>query len=87
MNTISGPMLNDLTRLLIRANEDPAVRCVIPTGNGRAFCAGLDLRKERPFRTLSHHVYLQFLPLFKKQDMQESIKAIMEKREPKFESR
>jgi enoyl-CoA hydratase/carnithine racemase len=47
MNTISGPMLNDLTRLLIRANEDPAVRCVILTGNGRAFCAGLDLRKER----------------------------------------
>ena len=47
MNTISGPMLNDLTRLLIRANEDPAVRCVILTGNGRAFCAGLDLRQER----------------------------------------
>src|SRR4029078_7989607 len=47
MNTISGPMLNDLTRLLIRANEDRDVRCVILTGNGRAFCAGLDLRKER----------------------------------------
>lgn len=47
MNTISGPMLNDLTRLLIRANEDRDVRCVILTGSGRAFCAGLDLRKER----------------------------------------
>ena len=47
MNTISGPMLNNLTRLLIRANEDRDVRCVILTGNGRAFCAGLDLRKER----------------------------------------
>jgi enoyl-CoA hydratase/carnithine racemase len=47
MNTISGPMLNDLTRLLVRANEDRDVRCVILTGNGRAFCAGLDLRKER----------------------------------------
>jgi len=47
MNTISGPMLNDLTRLLIIANEDRDVRCVILTGNGRAFCAGLDLRKER----------------------------------------
>ena len=47
MNTISGPMLNDLTRLLLRANEDRDVRCVILTGNGRAFCAGLDLRKER----------------------------------------
>jgi 1,4-dihydroxy-2-naphthoyl-CoA synthase len=47
MNTISGPMLNDLTRLLIEANEDRNVRCVILTGTGRAFCAGLDLRKER----------------------------------------
>ena len=45
MNTISGPMLNDLTRLLIRANEDRDVRCVILTGNGRAFCAGLDLQE------------------------------------------
>ena len=47
MNTISGPMLNDLTQLLIKANEDRDVRCVILTGSGRAFCAGLDLRKER----------------------------------------
>jgi len=46
MNTISGPMLDRLTRLLITANEDPAVRCVILTGTGRAFCAGLDLRAE-----------------------------------------
>lgn len=43
MNTISGPMLNKLTQLLIKANEDPAVRVVILTGTGRAFCAGLDL--------------------------------------------
>ena len=43
MNTISGPMLNLLTALLIKANEDPAVRVVILTATGRAFCAGLDL--------------------------------------------
>ena len=54
MNTISGPMLNDLTRLLVAANEDPAVRCVILTGKGRAFCAGLDLRKERSGEGLSN---------------------------------
>lgn len=48
MNTISGPMLNALTRRLLQANEDPAVRCVILTGSGRAFCAGLDLRQSRP---------------------------------------
>ncbi len=48
MNTISGPMLNALTRRLLQANEDPAVRCLILTGSGRAFYAGLDLRKSRP---------------------------------------
>ncbi|ABD06014.1 Enoyl-CoA hydratase [Rhodopseudomonas palustris HaA2] len=53
MNTISGPMLNELAALLLRANEDADVRCVILTGNGRAFCAGLDLRKERGDEGLS----------------------------------
>src|SRR3954466_944613 len=43
MNTISGPMLAQLTQLLLKANADTAVRCVILTGTGRAFCAGLDL--------------------------------------------
>ena len=43
MNTISGPMLALLTELLLKANADREVRCVILTGTGRAFCAGLDL--------------------------------------------
>jgi enoyl-CoA hydratase/carnithine racemase len=43
MNTISGPMLRQLTDALVRANEDEEVRVVILTGAGRAFCAGLNL--------------------------------------------
>lgn len=43
MNTISGPMLGQLTERLVEADRDPAVRVVILTGTGRAFCAGLDL--------------------------------------------
>ncbi len=43
MNTISRTMLDQLTELLVRADEDPEVRCVILTGAGRAFCAGLDV--------------------------------------------
>ena len=46
MNTISGPMLRQLTEALVRANEDRAVRVVILTGTGRAFCAGLDLEAQ-----------------------------------------
>ncbi len=44
MNTISGPMLNQLTQLLLKADRDPDVRCIVLTGAGRMFCAGLDLR-------------------------------------------
>ena len=46
MNTISGPMLARLTELLVTADEDRDVRCVILTGKGRAFCAGLDLKAQ-----------------------------------------
>lgn len=43
MNTISTAMLNDLSERLLEADRDRDVRCVILTGQGRAFCAGLDL--------------------------------------------
>jgi enoyl-CoA hydratase/carnithine racemase len=46
MNTISGPMLRQLTDALVRANEDREVRVVILTGTGRAFCAGLNLEAQ-----------------------------------------
>ncbi|MGJ3625905.1 enoyl-CoA hydratase/isomerase family protein [Sphingomonas sp. MMS24-JH45] len=36
-------MLDRLSTLLVEANADPAVRVVVLTGTGRAFCAGLDL--------------------------------------------
>ena len=43
MNTISGPMLGAISRYLVQADRDSDVRCVVLTGTGRAFCAGLDL--------------------------------------------
>jgi enoyl-CoA hydratase/carnithine racemase len=43
MNTISGPMLERLSACLLEADADRSVRCIVLTGAGRAFCAGLDL--------------------------------------------
>jgi enoyl-CoA hydratase/carnithine racemase len=43
LNTISGPMLDALSHRLLRADADRDVRCIVLTGAGRAFCAGLDL--------------------------------------------
>jgi enoyl-CoA hydratase/carnithine racemase len=44
MNAISGPMLAAMSERLIEADSDRDVRCIIITGAGRAFCAGLDLQ-------------------------------------------
>jgi len=46
MNTISAGMLRQISVLLLRADRDPDVRCVVLTGEGRAFCAGLDLGEQ-----------------------------------------
>jgi len=44
LNTISGPMLAQLSKLLVQADADRSVRVIVLTGAGRAFCAGLDLQ-------------------------------------------
>ncbi|CAN5378711.1 enoyl-CoA hydratase-related protein [soil metagenome] len=43
MNTISGTMLDAISARLLEADRDADVRCIVLTGAGRAFCAGLDL--------------------------------------------
>jgi enoyl-CoA hydratase/carnithine racemase len=44
LNAISGPMLSELSRLLISCDAERDVRAVVITGAGRGFCAGLDLQ-------------------------------------------
>jgi enoyl-CoA hydratase/carnithine racemase len=46
LNAISGPMLRSLSEALLEADRDPGVRCIVLTGAGRGFCAGLDLKDE-----------------------------------------
>ena len=46
LNAISGPMLSALSSTLMEANTDGDVRVIILTGNGRGFCAGLDLKDQ-----------------------------------------
>jgi enoyl-CoA hydratase/carnithine racemase len=47
LNTISGAMLNELSARLLEADRDRDVRCIVLTGAGRAFCAGLDLAAQQ----------------------------------------
>ena len=43
MNTITPTMLRALSERLIDADADRTVRAIVLTGNGRAWCAGLDV--------------------------------------------
>ena len=43
LNAFTGTMLGELLEAFDRADADDAVRAVIVTGAGRAFCAGADL--------------------------------------------
>lgn len=43
-NALSAALVNELAGHLQAAADDPAVRCVVLTGAGVAFCAGADLK-------------------------------------------
>ena len=42
-NAISRDMLSELSEKMVEANKDPDIRCIVLTGAGKGFCAGLDL--------------------------------------------
>lgn len=44
LNAITGTMLDELRDVLERAERDEAIRTLVLTGAGRAFCAGQDVR-------------------------------------------
>ncbi len=46
LNAFNVTMANELVAAFERANTDEAVKAVVVTGEGRAFCAGMDLSAE-----------------------------------------
>ena len=44
LNALSLPVMERLADILDTTEADPAVRCLVITGAGRAFCAGADLK-------------------------------------------
>jgi enoyl-CoA hydratase/carnithine racemase len=43
MNALTFPLLKDMREILIDARFDRSVRCIVITGAGRGFCAGMDM--------------------------------------------
>ena len=46
LNAITSTMIGELERVVEAVDADPGLRCVIVTGAGRGFCAGLDLQSQ-----------------------------------------
>jgi enoyl-CoA hydratase/carnithine racemase len=46
LNSFTVEMANELVHAFTRASNDDAVRAVVVTGSGKAFCAGMDLTAE-----------------------------------------
>jgi enoyl-CoA hydratase len=56
-NALSGELLRQLAAILVAAETDPAIRCVVLTGDDRAFSAGADIKEMQRdgFRAISNH--------------------------------
>jgi enoyl-CoA hydratase/carnithine racemase len=46
LNAITAPMLDAFSKALVELDDDAEVRCIVITGAGRGFCAGLDLQDQ-----------------------------------------
>lgn len=44
-NALNAQLFDELMAALRQAERDPAVRCIVITGTGKAFCSGQDLRE------------------------------------------
>jgi len=53
LNSMNRDLVMGLLETMNEVNEDPKVRVVVITGNGRGFCAGAGKRGHRDHRSLS----------------------------------
>ncbi len=71
-NALSRELIATLTARFQQAKTDPAARCVILTGAGTTFCAGMDLaelRESIETKTAANDVWDDVLPLAKLYDL------------------
>ena len=43
MNALTFPLLKEMRDILVEARFDRSIRCMVITGSGRGFCAGMDM--------------------------------------------
>ena len=66
LNAVNDELVEDLIKALAKARGDPKTRVIILKGEGKAFCAGADLKDQVSARTLEqyrdHVIRIQELP-------------------------
>ena len=45
LNALSGQLIGELATAVTAADQDPNVRCIVLTGNEKAFAAGADIKE------------------------------------------
>lgn len=70
LNSFNFEMANEFKEALMKAESNDAIRCILLTGNGRAFCAGQDLEEatkisDDPDRELNEIVHHTYIPIIK----------------------
>jgi len=61
MNALTDELVDQLVSIIETASVDPAVRCLVITGEGRAFCAGGDVKTMSTDTTASFNEKLERL--------------------------
>lgn len=85
-NALTAELGWAVVRAVHQADADDDVRVIAITGNGYAFCSGLDLGPGERVE-IDTGMSAQQLRGLDSEDGQEAVKAIMEKRAPSFQGR
>ncbi len=60
LNALNIPLMEELRTVLAQWDDDPTIRCVVLTGNDRAFAAGADIREMADQTAISMYLRDQF---------------------------
>ena len=77
-NAMNAALRRELLLAVSRANDDPDVRVVVVTGNGKCFSAGADMREGPPETSAEEQINTEYKPI---------LTAILEKRRAVFKGR